>query len=139
MTTAIKRIALSVTPLQLKILQKLWQEGPLRYKDIRQTVIDSDGVERSRNAIYLLLNNLEQKGWIRVEKTGKKGCSSLYHASITSDELRRDLRKSVPPEFIKFLTAENETDLSNRHLINYPSLIQVIDAQSQVLALDGKS
>ena len=126
-----------VSVLSFRAMQRLFQ-GPARCKDIEETLMSSDGRPRFRAPVHSLLNVLQRKGWVRIER-GKNGRSILYHASITPDELRAAFKESLSPDLVEFLGTKNETNLSNRHLINYPSLIQVIDAQSQVLALDGKS
>jgi predicted transcriptional regulator len=72
----------SVTPLELKIMQALWQEGPCKVQTVQNLLEPTD--QLAYNTVQTMLNVLHRKG--RVRRT-LKGRAYIYRAASTRDKV----------------------------------------------------
>ena len=63
--------AVTVGPLEAAILDVLWERGEIMGVPEVHQALTAAGREISYSAVKAVLNNLEQKGWLRKEKRGK--------------------------------------------------------------------
>ncbi|QDV51801.1 BlaI/MecI/CopY family transcriptional regulator [Gimesia fumaroli] len=66
------------TELELEILKRLWQQGPLSGHAIRDAL--SPEREVTYQSVMTILGIMEEKGYVKRKKTGG---SYLYRASVT--------------------------------------------------------
>jgi predicted transcriptional regulator len=72
----------SITPLELKIMQALWQEGPSSVQSVQALLEPTDKL--AYNTVQTMLNVLHRKG--RVRRT-LKGRAYIYRAVSTRDKI----------------------------------------------------
>ncbi len=74
--------AKSITPLELKIMQALWREGPSSVQTVQAQLEPADKL--AYNTVQTMLNVLHRKG--RVRRT-LKGRAYIYRAVSTRDKV----------------------------------------------------
>ena len=68
--------AVAVGPLESKVLDTLWNEGPtLSVPEVHSALNKLEPL--SYSAVKAVLNNLAGKGWLRKEKRGKVTCFEI--------------------------------------------------------------
>lgn len=72
----------SITPLELKIMQALWREGPCNVQRV-QTLLEP-GDKLAYNTVQTMLNVLHRKGRVR---RSLKGRAYIYRAVSTRDKV----------------------------------------------------
>ena len=72
----------SITPLELKIMQALWQEGACNVQTVQNLLEPTDKL--AYNTVQTMLNVLHRKG--RVRRT-LKGRAYIYRAVSTRDKV----------------------------------------------------
>jgi len=72
----------SITPLELKIMQALWREGPSCVQTVQAQLEPADKL--AYNTVQTMLNVLHRKG--RVRRT-LKGRAYIYRAASTRDKI----------------------------------------------------
>jgi predicted transcriptional regulator len=72
----------SITPLELKIMQALWQEGPSSVQSVQALLEPTDKL--AYNTVQTMLNVLHRKG--RVRRT-LRGRAYIYRAVSTRDKI----------------------------------------------------
>jgi predicted transcriptional regulator len=75
-----KKITDSLTPLELQIMQVLWNEGPGNVQQVQKSLAAQ--TEFAYNTVQTMLNILERKG--RVERT-LEGRAFVYRAVISEE------------------------------------------------------
>jgi len=68
----------AITPLELKIMQALWQEGPSNVQTVQAVLEPTDKL--AYNTVQTMLNVLHRKG--RVRRT-LKGRTYIYRTATT--------------------------------------------------------
>lgn len=87
-----------LSPNEFKIMQLLWKEGrPLSRPEIIELIPDRDW---NPNSIHLILNNMIEKGVIRVEGMTRcgRGYGRTYAATVDNLEYAVNLLKDATPE-----------------------------------------
>lgn len=72
----------SITPLELKIMQALWREGPCNVQKVQNLLEPTDIL--AYNTVQTMLNVLHRKG--RVRRT-LKGRAYIYRATSTREKI----------------------------------------------------
>lgn len=72
----------SITPLELKIMQALWREGPCNVQTVQSMLEPGDKL--AYNTVQTMLNVLHRKG--RVRRT-LKGRAYIYRAASTREKV----------------------------------------------------
>ena len=87
-----------LSPNEFKIMQLLWkEERPLSRPEINDMIPDRDW---NPNSIHLILNNMIEKGVLRVEgmKRCGRGYGRTYAAAMTNLEYAVTLLKDATPD-----------------------------------------
>ena len=87
-----------LSPNEFTIMQLLWKEGrPLSRPEIIELIPDRDW---NPNSIHLILNNMIEKGVIRVEGMTRcgRGYGRTYAATVDNLEYAVNLLKDATPE-----------------------------------------
>ena len=87
-----------LSPNEFKIMQLLWKKGrPLSRPEIIELIPDRDW---NPNSIHLILNNMIEKGVIRVEGMTRcgRGYGRTYAATVDNLEYAVNLLKDATPE-----------------------------------------
>ena len=87
-----------LSPNEFKIMQLLWkEERPLSRPEIIELIPDRDW---NPNSIHLILNNMIEKGVIRVEGMTRcgRGYGRTYAATVSNLEYAVNLLKDATPE-----------------------------------------
>ncbi|MEW6251926.1 MAG: BlaI/MecI/CopY family transcriptional regulator [Planctomycetota bacterium] len=78
-------------PAELEVLKVLWEEGPGNVRAVLETL-----VHRGRSVAYTtvqtMLTRLEQKGFVRSDKSGP---AFVYRAAITREQISRSRLKKL--------------------------------------------
>ena len=74
--------AKSITPLELKIMQALWQSGPSSVQAVQALLEPADKL--AYNTVQTMLNILHRKGRVR---RSLKGRAYIYRAASTRDKV----------------------------------------------------
>ena len=88
-----------LSPNEFKIMQLLWKENrPLSRPEIIDKIPDRDW---NPNSIHLILNNMIEKGVIRVDGMTRcgRGYGRTYTASVNNLEYAVNLLKDATPDF----------------------------------------
>jgi predicted transcriptional regulator len=72
----------SLTPLELKIMQVLWSEGPSNVQSVQQSL--SAGDDLAYNTVQTMLNILHRKGRVRRSLLGR---AYVYRATASRDRV----------------------------------------------------
>jgi predicted transcriptional regulator len=72
----------SLTPLELKIMQVLWSEGPSNVQRVQQSL--SAGDDLAYNTVQTMLNILHRKGRVRRSLLGR---AYVYRAAASRDRV----------------------------------------------------
>ncbi len=59
----------SLTPLELKIMQALWRDGPSNVQQVQQRLLETDDL--AYNTVQTMLNVLHRKGRVRRKLAGR--------------------------------------------------------------------
>jgi predicted transcriptional regulator len=59
----------ALTPLELKIMQALWQDGPSNVQQVQQRLLETDDL--AYNTVQTMLNVLHRKGRVRRTLAGR--------------------------------------------------------------------
>lgn len=87
-----------LSPNEFKIMQLLWKEDrPLSRPEIIEMIPDRDW---NPNSIHLILNNMIEKGVIRVDGMTRcgRGYGRTYAATVTNLEYAVNLLRNATPE-----------------------------------------
>ena len=87
-----------LSPNEFKIMQLLWKEDrPLSRPEIIEMIPDRDW---NPNSIHLILNNMIEKGVIRVEGMTRcgRGYGRTYAATVSNMEYAVNLLRDATPE-----------------------------------------
>ena len=87
-----------LSPNEFKIMQLLWKEDrPLSRPEIIEMIPDRDW---NPNSIHLILNNMIEKGVIRVEGMTRcgRGYGRTYAATVSNLEYAVNLLRDATPE-----------------------------------------
>ena len=76
-----KKGSLSLTPLEMKIMQILWSEGPSNVQDVQKKLLPDDKL--AYNTVQTMLNVLHRKGRVRRRLAGR-----AYHYSAAASRER---------------------------------------------------
>jgi predicted transcriptional regulator len=105
----------SLTPLELRIMQALWEQGPCSVNEVRDKVVQ-DEEPLAYNTVQTMLNVLHRKGRVARELNGrayiyraKKGKDATLHQMV-SDLIERMFAGS-PEELVMSLIKTNQVDL----------------------------
>ncbi len=77
-----RKRSLSLTPLELRIMQALWEVGPASVKVVRQALRPKS--ELAYTSVQTVLNILQRKG--KVKRT-LQGRAYLYHAVVSQEKV----------------------------------------------------
>ncbi|SPE40029.1 Transcriptional repressor, CopY family [Candidatus Sulfopaludibacter sp. SbA3] len=80
-------MAKKFTPLELQIMQALWDLGPICIRDIQETFAERD--RPAYNTIQTTVYRLEQKKAVR--RARKIGNAHIFEAVVTRDSTQRGL------------------------------------------------
>lgn len=101
--------AVSVGPLEGAILDVLWDRGTVMgVPEVHQALTDK-GRSISYSAVKAVLNNLEQKGWLRKDKRGKVThfepvqSREEFDSAVISDVIKSLKRNYGPPVIAQFV------------------------------------
>lgn len=72
----------SLTPLELKIMQVLWSEGPSNVQRVQKSLTPND--ELAYNTVQTMLNILHRKGRVRRSLSGR---AFVYRAAASRDKV----------------------------------------------------
>ncbi len=64
-----KKSSVSLTPLELQMMQVLWSQGPSNVLEVQQNL--PDGLELAYNTVQTMLNILQRKGRVRRKLKGR--------------------------------------------------------------------
>jgi predicted transcriptional regulator len=73
---------ISLTPLELKIMQVLWSQGPSNVLEVQESL--TSGESLAYNTVQTMLNILQRKG--RVRRT-LKGRSYVYRPAVSREKV----------------------------------------------------
>ncbi|MBO4635835.1 MAG: BlaI/MecI/CopY family transcriptional regulator [Clostridiales bacterium] len=73
---------IKLTDTEKKILEELWNDGPLTTMDLYRKLNEKEGW--SKSTVITLLNRMLIKGTIRYEVSGN---SKLYHAKVSKESV----------------------------------------------------
>jgi BlaI family transcriptional regulator, penicillinase repressor len=71
-----------LTPLELKIMQALWSEGPCSVQQVQERLLPADDL--AYNTVQTMLNILHRKGRVR---RALKGRAYVYRAASTREKV----------------------------------------------------
>ncbi len=74
--------AISLTPLELKIMQVLWSEGPSNVQRVQQSLPSGEAL--AYNTVQTMLNILHRKGRVRRSLVGR---AYVYRATASRDKV----------------------------------------------------
>ena len=77
-----KKGSSSLTPLELKIMQVLWSEGPSNVQRVQKSLTPND--ELAYNTVQTMLNILHRKGRVRRSLSGR---AFVYRAAASRDKV----------------------------------------------------
>ncbi|HTL51210.1 MAG TPA: BlaI/MecI/CopY family transcriptional regulator [Planctomycetota bacterium] len=83
-----------LTPLQVEILDVVWNSGPLSATDIWRVIAARRRI--ARTTILTMISRLENRGWLTREAGEGK---ALYAATRGAEDFRRDAAASFVKEY----------------------------------------
>lgn len=110
-----------LTPAEQKIMQLLWQQGPLTVRDITSALSEQQPV--AYTTVQTLCRILLDKGHVSAEKQGK---AFVYQAQTVQQEARSQALLSLLKKFFG-----GSPDLLAQHLLQEQQLSVEVAAQLQ--------
>lgn len=77
-----KKGAISLTPLEMRIMQILWSEGPSNVQDVQNGLLPD--CKLAYNTVQTMLNVLHRKGRVRRSLAGR---AYIYSATASRDKV----------------------------------------------------
>ncbi len=109
-----KKGSTSLTPLEMKIMQILWSQGPSNVQDVQSKLPSDDKL--AYNTVQTMLNVLHRKGRVRRNMTGRAYvyCASASRDKVLGQALREFVERAFggsPEALVMSLVKTHQVDL----------------------------
>jgi predicted transcriptional regulator len=103
--------AVTVGPLEAAILDVLWDRGEIMGVPEVHQALNDGGRSISYSAVKAVLNNLEQKGWLRVTRFEPVQTREQFDSAVISNvikSLKRNYGQPVIAQFVDELAVDED-------------------------------